>query len=60
MVRGDLLTVLVVDGISYSVYNAIDVSPALAVGLKHGMLFTAYGEMRVRLCSPHPALSDHQ
>lgn len=35
-----------VNQIDYSVYNAIDVAPALAVGYKHGLLFSAYGEMR--------------
>ena len=32
---------------SYSVYRAIDVAPALAVGYKYGLLFSAYGQMRV-------------
>ena len=32
---------------SYSVYNAVDLQPAMAVGYQHGLLFSAYGEMRV-------------
>ncbi|KAK4689037.1 hypothetical protein P7C73_g1072, partial [Tremellales sp. Uapishka_1] len=35
-----------VNQIDYSVYNAISVSPTLSLGFKHGLLFSAYGEMR--------------
>ena len=33
---------------SYSVYNAVEKAPTIALGTQHGMLFSAYGELRVR------------
>lgn len=32
---------------SYSVYNAVDKAPVVALGTQHGILTSAYGELRV-------------
>jgi hypothetical protein len=42
------------DASSYSVYNAVDKAPVVALGIQHGILTSAYGELRVS-----PRLSLH-
>jgi len=42
---------LIVMSFSYSVYNALEKAPTLALGAKHEIMFAAYGELRVSVLS---------